>query len=160
MRLGELERLNLKINRASLTEGTVPTVLGLPPCRLSNKVPHEVVLVGNPFQTTANAQLRLDGSPSRRRHPELLQDANRQRHRRRAEQQSEARHPQFIRIQHRQDLDPKSLPLNGSPSATPNRAYIRVTRPRRYCVMTRVTPVLLWRSCTNVNALSSINLSG
>ena len=112
-RLGELERLNLKINRAYLLKELFPTLLGLPPCRLGKKVPHEVVLVGNPFQTTANAQLRLDGSPSRRRHPQLLQDANRQRHRRRAEQQSEARHPQGIRIPHRQELHPKSLPLPG-----------------------------------------------
>ena len=111
-RLGELERLNLKINRAYLLKELFRHFWDYRRAG-GQKSTSRSGSGGHPFQTTANAQLRLDGSPSRRRHPQLLQDANRQRHRRRAEQQSEARHPQGIRIPHRQELHPKSLPLPG-----------------------------------------------
>ena len=56
--------------------------------------------------------------------------ADRQRHRRRTEQQSEAGHPQGIRIPDRQELHPESLPLPGRPSSTPYGAHIRVRNRR------------------------------
>ena len=55
LRLSELERLHLKINRALPAQGTVPALLGLHVRRLGEKVSQEVVLVGDPLAAHAAA---------------------------------------------------------------------------------------------------------
>ena len=70
-RLGALERLNLKINRAYLLKRALPELLGVPAGGLGEAVPHALVLVGDAFAARPDARLRVAVASPRRRHPQL-----------------------------------------------------------------------------------------
>ena len=76
-RLGELQHLNLKINRGVSPEGNVRAFLGLPPRRVGQAIPDALVLVGHALTPAAPARLCLDAAPPRTRHPQLLPHAHR-----------------------------------------------------------------------------------
>ena len=66
LRLGELERLNLKINRAYLLKELFRYFWDYHRAGWAKKYRKQVVLVGNAFPTCPDARLRLDGASPRR----------------------------------------------------------------------------------------------
>ena len=127
MRLSDLEKLNLRINRAYLLkEAFRPFWDYTYRAWAERELPGPADLVGHPLPLKAHARLRLDGEKAPGGHPQLLPGQGHQRFRGGDEPQGQGGPPEGLWVQVRSHLPVSLVSCTWGPSDAGNDPQILV----------------------------------